>query len=102
MYCSGKFVLPPTNPLPCFGLEVLAWCHIAIINKIVEHGRVVVFVIVVVVNALSPSLSLKYRGKESELQPSNTNYRNGGCVLQHLEMYLCISYVHMIHILLET
>ena len=31
-----------------------------------------VVVVVVVMNALSPSLSLKYGGKESKLQPPNT------------------------------
>ena len=74
MEFSGKLFksnLPPTNPLPCFGLQVLFWCHIASTSKIelkkingnhcnyacivVGQGRVVV---VVVINTLFPSLIL--------------------------------------------
>ena len=36
IHSSGKIVLellPPTNPLPCFGLEVLSRCHIFTATK---------------------------------------------------------------------
>ena len=34
-------VLPSANPLPCFGLAVLLWCHIVTANKL-EPKKVII------------------------------------------------------------
>ena len=86
--------MPCTYPsLPHFGLEVLSWCHIVAANKIepkkvnynhhnedsllnytivpcIVVGQDRVVVVVIVINAPFPSLSLKFRTNESKVQSS--------------------------------